>query len=83
MAVDQALVKSILDVLAAVGDRGMALDALATETEIRADRNLTMQQCQHALTAAETLGWAQSRTDEWGQPRWFLTTSGANRQARR
>jgi hypothetical protein len=82
MAVDQVLVMHILGVLAAVGDRGFSIDALAAETEIRADRSLSVQQCQHALTAAETLGWVQSRTDEWGQPRWFLTTSGANRQAR-
>ena len=81
MAVDTVLVKNILDVLAALGDRGRELGALATEVELRMDRRVNVQQVEAALQFAKTKQWAAERDSEWGTPRWYITDAGANRQA--
>ena len=81
MAVDTVLTRNILDVLAALGDHGREQSALATEVELRMDARVTVQQVEQVLSFARSKGWVAKRDDAFGQPRWYITDAGANRQA--
>lgn len=81
MAVDTVLVKSVLDVLDALGDRGRELNALASEVELRADASVTVQQVKDACEFAKRKGWASEGKDAFDRPRWYITDAGRNRRA--
>ena len=82
MAIDKILINEVLDVLTARGDRGRSLDGLANEVGIRLQRtSMRNDQVENALVFARGRGWVQDRCDEWGEPLWFITTAGSNKQA--
>ena len=82
MAIDKVLIIEVLGVLDGRGDRGRALDGLSDEVGVRLQRpEITRTLVEKALVFARGKGWVQERSDEWGEPLWFITTAGSNRQA--
>jgi hypothetical protein len=77
VADDPVLIRHILTALADLQGHPVSEQALAVEVEIRANRPLTLQNVQTALTACRDRGWAEWRMDDFRQRLWAITPAGA------
>lgn len=77
MATDLVLIRHLLTALSDLQGHPVSEAALSVEIEIRANRPLTLQQVQSALTECRNNGWAEWRMDDFRQRLWSITDSGA------
>jgi hypothetical protein len=77
VAEDLVTIRHTLSALADLQGHPVSESALATEIEIRANRPLTLQQVQSALTFCKDKGLAEWRMDDFRQRLWAITPAGA------